>query len=269
MRSSRLLYAALLFLGLLLLMAVSISVVQRFPRDEIRLEERRSPPDRSHLFGTDDLGRDTFTRSMYAARVSLGVATFATLIALALGTLIGMVAGYLGGRTDMFLMAVVDVALAVPVFLVLMVLAAIMGGQFWTLCVVLGLSTWMPVARLVRASTRSIRERQYIEAAIALGLSTPRILWRHVLPNTLTPILVAATLGAAQVILIESALSFLGFGLQPPTPTWGNLLREAQGSMELAPWNALFPGMLIFMTVYALHIVGDVLQDRLDPRWRR
>lgn len=269
MSSPRLLYGALAFLGLLLLVASSIHLVQRFPRDEIRLEERRSPPDRSHWFGTDDLGRDTFTRSMYAARVSLGIATIATLLAVALGTFVGVVAGYVGGRTDAFLMALVDVALAVPVFLVLMVLAAILGGQFWTLCVVLGFSTWMPVARLVRASTRSIRQRQYIEAAIALGLSTPRILMRHVLPNTTTPILVAATLGAAQVILIESALSFLGFGLHPPTPTWGNLLREAQGSLELAPWNALFPGMLIFMTVYALHIIGDFLQDRLDPRWQR
>lgn len=268
MLAPRLLYVALAFLGVIVLAALSISVVERFPRDEIRLEERRSAPDSSHLFGTDDLGRDTFTRSMYAARISLSIAAIATVLALALGTLVGVVAGYVGGRTDTLLMAAVDVALAVPVFLVLMVLAAVLGGQFWTLCLVLGLSTWMPVARLVRASTRSIRQREYIEAAIALGLSTPRILLRHVLPNTLTPVLVAATLGAAQVILIESALSFLGFGLQPPTPTWGNLLREAQGSLEQAPWNALFPGMLIFLTVYALHVIGDVLQDRLDPRRR-
>jgi len=260
---------AIAFLVCLLLAATVISLASRFSRDEIHLEERRQPPGTTHFFGTDDLGRDTFTRSLYAARVSLGVAGLSTFLALVLGTSVGLVAGYRGGRTDALLMAVVDIALAVPLFLLLMVLAAFLGGQFWMLCLVLGLSTWMPIARLVRAATRSIRERDYVEAAQALGLGTSRILWRHILPNTMTPILVAATLGAAQVILMESALSFLGFGLQPPTPTWGNLLREAQGSLEQAPWNAWFPGLLIFFTVYALHVLGDDLQDRLDPRLRR
>lgn len=257
------------FLLLLLAGATVISLAGRFSRDEIHLEARRLPPGGTHFFGTDDLGRDTFTRSLYAARVSLGVAALSTLLAVVLGSTVGLLAGYRGGRTDAVLMALVDIALAVPLFLLLMVLGAILGGHFWMLCLVLGLSTWMPIARLVRASTRSIREREYVEAAQALGLPTVRIVWRHILPNTSTPILVAATLGAAQVILMESALSFLGFGLQPPTPTWGNLLRESQGSLEQAPWNALFPGLLIFLTVYALHILGDSLQEQLDPRLRR
>jgi peptide/nickel transport system permease protein len=257
------------FLVVLLLGAMGISLLGRFPRDEIHLETRRLAPGATHLFGTDDLGRDTFTRSLYAARVSLGIAALATILALALGTTVGLLAGYRGGRVDSILMALVDIALAVPLFLLLMVLAAILGGHFWMLCVVLGLSTWMPIARLVRAATRSIRERDYITAAEALGLTQQRIVWRHILPNTSAPILVAATLGAAQVILMESALSFLGFGLQPPTPTWGNLLRESQGSLELAPWNAVFPGLLLFLTVYALHVLGDHLQEHLDPRLRR
>jgi len=261
--------ASAAFLILLVLGAVFISSLSSHARDEIRLEDRRLPPGTTHLFGTDDLGRDTFTRSLHAARVSLGVAALATCLALVLGTGVGLVAGYRGGRIDALLMALVDVALAVPLFLVLMVLTATLGGRFWTLCLVLGLSTWMPVARLVRAAARSIREQEYVAAARALGLATPRILLRHILPNATTPILVAATLGTAQVILLESALGFLGFGLQPPTPTWGNLLRDAQGSMEVAPWNALFPGALIFLSVYALHILGDLLQDRLDPRTRR
>lgn len=260
---------ASIFLLLLLLAATAISLIGRYERDEIHLAERRLAPSTAHFFGTDDLGRDTFTRSLYAARVSLSVAALATLLAMALGTTVGLLAGYRGGRIDTLLMACVDIALAVPLFLLLMVLAAILGGQFWMMCLVLGLSTWMPVARLVRAATRSIREREYVEAAQALGLPTGRIIWRHILPNTTTPILVAATLGTAQVILMESALSFLGFGLQPPTPTWGNLLRESQGSLEQAPWNALFPGLLIFFTVYALHVLGDHLQERFDPRLRQ
>jgi peptide/nickel transport system permease protein len=259
---------ALVFLGALIVGALVISSVQRYDRDAIRLDQRRLPPQATHLFGTDDLGRDTFTRSLHAARFSLSVAALATLLALVLGTGIGLVAGYRGGRIDTLLMALVDVALAVPLFLVLMVMAARLGGSLWSLCLVLGLSTWMPVARLVRAETLSLRDREYVQAARALGMATPRILLRHVLPNATTPVLVAATLGAAQVILMESALSFLGFGLQPPTPTWGNLLRDAQGSLEQAPWNAFFPGLLLFLTVYALHVLGDMLQDRLDPRNR-
>jgi peptide/nickel transport system permease protein len=259
---------AVLFLAVLVLGAVAISSVQRYDRDAIRLDERRLAPQAAHPFGTDDLGRDTFTRTLHAARFSLAVAALATLLALVIGTIIGLVAGYRGGRIDVLLMSLVDVALAVPLFLVLMVLAAFLGGSLWSLCLVLGLSTWMPVARLVRAETLSLRDREYVQAARALGLATPRILVRHILPNATTPILVAATLGAAQVILMESALSFLGFGLQPPTPTWGNLLREAQGSLDQAPWNAVFPGLMIFLTVYALHVLGDLLQDRLDPRSR-
>lgn len=255
----------------LLAAIVSLTLLVSFSpygRDTTALQEQRLPPSWVHWFGTDDLGRDTLTRTLYAGRISLSIAALSTLTALLLGVGVGAIAGFRGGRTDAFLTSLVDVALAVPVFLLLLFLAAATGGNFWMLSLIIGMSTWMPIARLVRTATLSLRDREFIQAAHVLGMSEARIILHHVLPNVLAPILVSAALASAQAILIESALSFLGFGVQVPTPTWGNMLRASQDYMMTAPWNAIFPGVLIFITVLALHVLGDALHEVLDPQVR-
>jgi peptide/nickel transport system permease protein len=257
---------ALASLGLLVLGAVLAPVLVPWDRDALQLEARNLAPSVAHPFGTDDLGRDLLTRVLQGGRVSLGVAALATLIAVVVGTLLGAWAGYRGGRLDTVVQHAVDVALSVPIFFVLLLLGAWFGARFGTLCAVIGLSTWMPVTRLVRAATVSLRERPFVEAARALGFGTPRILWRHVLPLAVAPILVAAALTSAQAILIEAALGFLGFGLQPPTPSWGTMLQEAQAHVFDAPWAAVFPGLFILVTVLALHFLADALRDALDVR---
>ena len=240
-----------------------------YGRDAVQLEHRNAPPGAQHFFGTDALGRDTLVRVLHGGRVSLGVALLASAVAVSLGALLGALAGYRGGRLDAVVVHGVDVALSVPTFFILLLLGSWWGANFWTLCLVIGFTNWMPVARLVRTATRELRERAFVEAARALGLGAPRILWRHVLPNAMAPILVAAALAGAQAILLESALGYLGFGLQPPTPSWGNMLQEAQAHLYDAPWAAVFPGILIFVTVLALNALADAARDTLDPRLRR
>ncbi|MFQ5600681.1 MAG: ABC transporter permease [Candidatus Krumholzibacteriia bacterium] len=259
---------ALGFLLVIVASAVLAPVLTPYQRDEQNIQQRLARPDARHPFGTDALGRDILTRAMYGGRISLGVAVISTLVALTLGIFVGATAGYVGGRVDGVLTGVVDLALSIPIFFLLLLMGSWWGSSFWMLCLVIGLATWMPVARLVRASTLSLRERDFVEAARALGMSSFRIVVRHILPNTVAPILVAAAIGSAQAILLETALGYLGFGAQPPTPTWGNMLRDVQDQYLQAPWGAVFPGLLIFLTVLALHVLSDALRDRLDPRLR-
>lgn len=257
--------AALLVLALLAAAALLAPWVAPAPRDRIDLEHRNQPPSAAHPFGTDALGRDVLSRLLHGGRVSLAVAVLSTLLAAAIGTALGLYAGYRGGRADAWISHAVDAALAVPIFFVLLVLGSWWGARLGTLCLVIGLASWMPVARLVRGTVLTLRERPYVEAARSLGFGTPRILVLHVLPNALAPIGVAAALAAAQAILVESALGFLGFGLQPPTPSWGNMLQEAQAHFHTAPWLAMFPGAAIFVTVLCLHALADATRDALDP----
>lgn len=239
-----------------------------FPRDLIRLEERSQPPSSRHLFGTDMLGRDVMSRILHGGRVSLAVAVCATAIAIAIGTLLGALAGYLGGRVDTVISALVDTALSLPLFFLVLLLGQRWGANLATLCLVIGFASWMPVARLVRQTARSLRHRTFVEAARGLGFGTGRVLARHVLPAAAAPILVAAALGAAQAVMLESALGFLGFGVQPPTPSWGGMLHEAQSHLYDAPWLAVFPGACIFLVVLALHALAEAGQSALDPRAR-
>jgi peptide/nickel transport system permease protein len=241
-------------------------LVAPYERDAVALDERNESPSWGHPFGTDDLGRDNLTRVLHGGRVSLAVSAVATLVAVGLGTFLGALAGYRGGRLDGAVVHLVDVALSVPTFFVLLILGAWWGARFGTLCLVLGLTNWMVVARLVRGATRALRVRPHVEAARALGFGTARILVRHVLPLAVAPILVAAALCGAQALLLESALGFLGFGLQPPTPTWGNMLLEAQAHVHDAPWSSVFPGVCLLLTVLALHVLADAARDAFDPR---
>jgi len=268
LRSRRAAAIAAVVLAALAAGAVFGPLVVPYGRDTVALEQSNRPPSLRHLFGTDDLGRDLFVRVLHGGRVSLGVAALATLLAVGIGAVLGLVAGYRGGRIDAVVRHAVDAALCIPTFFVLLLLGSWWGASFPALCIVIGLTSWMPVARLVRTSSRTLAVRSHVDAARALGFGTGRILWRHVLPLALAPILVAAALSCAQAILVEAALGYLGFGLQPPTPTWGGMLQEAQAHLYDAPWAAIFPGACIFVAVLAFNTLADALRDALDPRSR-
>lgn len=229
------------------------------------------PPSFAHPFGTDFLSRDLFSRVLYGARVSLAVAFFAVTISVTLGGLLGMVAGLAGRWIDGMLMRLVDVGLAVPrVFLLLVVLALWGNVGLATLVVVLGLTSWFDTSRLVRAEVLSLRNRDFMTAARAMGTPGLRLLARHVLPNVAAPIIVTATLGMGQIILVEAGLSFLGIGVPRPTPSWGAMIADGQreGLLTAAPWIAGFPGAAIVLTVIAFSLLGDALRDVIDPRSR-
>jgi peptide/nickel transport system permease protein len=221
---------------------------------------------RVHALGTDHLGRDILSRIVYGSRIALVVGLAAVLISGVLGMVIGLVAGYFGGRVDDFLMRLADVQLAFPFILLAIAVIGVLGPSLRNIIVVIGVSSWVVYARVVRGEVLSIREREYVQAAVALGSRHGRVLRQHVLPNTFTPWLVVATLDMARVIVTESALSFLGLGVQPPTPTWGGMLADGRVYLSTAWWLATFPGLAILITVLGINLFGDGLRDTLDPR---
>lgn len=228
-----------------------------------------SPPSWQHWLGTDELGRDVFSRILYGSRVSLKVGFVAVGIAVSIGTVVGLVSGYYSGIVDATLMRFVDIMLCFPAFFLILAIITFLEPSIWYIMMVIGLTGWMGVARLVRAETLSIREMDYILAARCIGCSNTRIIFRHILPNAISPVLVSATLGIAGAILTESALSFLGIGVQPPTPSWGNILTSGKDYIEFAWWLSLFPGLAILITVLAYNLLGEGIRDALDPRVKR
>ena len=234
--------------------------------NEQHLMARLQSPSPQHVLGTDDLGRDVFARMLYGGRVSLRVGLLAAAIAVTLGTLVGLLAGYFGGVTDAVLMRAVDIVLCFPtIFLILMVIA-FLEPSLWNVMAVIGFTSWPGLARLVRGETLSLRERDFILAARGLGLSSSRILFVHLLPNLLAPILVSATLSVGGAILTESALSFLGLGVQPPMASWGNILTSGKDYLHVAWWLSVFPGVAILVAVLALNLLGEGLRNVFDPR---
>ncbi|MBC5800688.1 MAG: ABC transporter permease [Candidatus Eremiobacteraeota bacterium] len=228
-----------------------------------------------HVLGTDENGRDLLSRLMFGAQISLTVAFSAVLMELTIGTIVGAIAGYYGGWTDYALMRLTDVFLSIPLLPLLLVLTAIVAASsnkaalgFGVIVVIIGGTSWPAVARLVRASFLSLREKEFCEAARALGNRDGRIIFRHLLPNAVAPLIVQGTLEIANVIILESTLSFLGFGIQPPTASWGNMLANAESNMAIAPWVAIFPGLCILVTVLAINYLGDGLRDALDPNMK-
>jgi peptide/nickel transport system permease protein len=254
----------LVFAGLCL--AALAAPLSPYDPNRTDLTNRFAAPSLMHPMGTDDLGRDEATRALAGGRVSLAVGVMAMLVSILVGTLVGAFAGYFGGWLDSVLMRMTELVLAFPPLLVLILLAALVGTSFWTIVVVVGLLRWMSVARLVRVTYLQLKEREFITAARAMGASNSLVMWRHILPNAISPLIVVATLHVAGAILTESTLSFLGLGIQLPTPTWGNMLRSAQGTMISAPWLAFFPGLFIFLTILSINYIGDGLRDALDPR---
>ncbi len=228
-----------------------------------------------HILGTDENGRDLLSRLMYGGQISLTVAFFAVLMELTIGTVIGALAGYYGGWIDYALMRITDVFLSIPLLPLLLVLTAIVAASsnkaslgFGVIVVIIGGLSWPACARLVRASFLSLREKEFCEAARALGNRDGRIIFRHLLPNAVAPIIVQGTLEVAGVIILESTLSFLGFGIQPPTASWGNMLANAESNMAIAPWVAIFPGLCILVTVLSINYLGDGMRDALDPNMK-
>ena len=221
---------------------------------------------REHPLGTDHLGRDILSRILYGGRISLGVGLSAVTLSCLVGVTLGLLAGFHGGRTDAFIMRVVDVFLAIPYILLAMGVVFALGASLLNVILVMALTRWVQFARIVRADVLSIREREFVSGARARGNRSTRLLLRHVLPNALTPIIVVATLELAFMIIYESALSFLGLGVQPPTPTWGWMLSDGRNYVATAWWLATFPGLAIMLTVLAVNLLGDWLRDTLDPR---
>jgi len=228
-----------------------------------------------HLLGTDENGRDLLSRLIYGAQISLTVALFAVVMEISIGTVLGAIAGYYGGWIDFVIMRVTDVVLSIPLLPLLLVLTAIVSAtsqkaslSFILIVVLIGGLSWPAVARLVRASFLTLREREFTEAAKALGNRDGRIIFRHLLPNAIAPIIVQATLEVANVIILESTLSFLGYGIQPPTASWGSMLANSQSNMSIAPWVAVFPGICIVIVTLSINYLGDGLRDALDPKMK-
>lgn len=238
------------------------------PYDPLRIDVRAvlSPPSAGHPFGTDELGRDVLSRMIWGSRISLKVGFLAVGISLLIGTAIGAAAGFYGGRVDPVLMRFVDIMLAFPTFFLILAVIAILEPNIFNIMVIIGLTGWMDVARLVRAEFLSLRERDFVVAARALGAGSLRLMFGHMLPNALAPVFVAATFGVAGAILTESGLSFLGLGVQPPEPSWGNILTAGKDNIEVAWWLSLFPGLAILVTVLSYNLIGEGLRDALDPR---
>lgn len=264
---TRKVWFSFIFLGALGLAALLIPLLPYDPNAiNSVLIGSPQPPSFSHLFGTDDLGRDILLRCIYGARISLMVGFVAVSISIFIGIIVGLVSGFIGGKVDMMIMRSIDVLMALPtLFLILMVQVSLEPSIF-NVMVVIGITSWMGMARIVRAEVLSYKERTFVTACKARGLSTKRILFKHILPHTLNPVIVGAMLGMGGAILVESVLSFLGLGVQPPHASWGNMLENSLSFLRDAPWMALIPGILITLTVLSLNFLGDGLWLLLDPK---
>ncbi|MEA3486528.1 MAG: oligopeptide ABC transporter permease [Thermodesulfobacteriota bacterium] len=251
---------------LLFVVSLLASWISPYDPNEINLHEVLSHPSFAHLFGTDQLGRDVLSRMLWGAGISLKVGFVATGVAICIGVVLGAIAGYYGKWVDTVIMRFVDIMLCFPAFFLILAVIAILEPSIWNIMIVIGLTSWMGITRLVRADFISLKERDFVQAARAIGASDLRIIFRHILPNAMASVLVAATLGVAGAILTESALSFLGIGVQPPTPSWGNILTAGKNNIDIAWWLSLYPGLAILITVLGYNLLGEGIRDSLDPR---
>ncbi len=266
LKKNKLAVFGLLVLSVLIVIALLAPWIAPYGYEQQNLELGATPPSFAHWFGTDLFGRDMLTRVLYGGRVSLAVGLIATFVALVIGVTWGTIAGYLGGRTDAVMMRIVDALYALPFIIFIILLMVVFGRSVLLLFVAIGAVEWLTMARIVRAQVLSIRNQEFVEAARAMGLSTPHILAKHVVPNSLGPIIVYATLTVPQVMLLEAFLSFLGLGIQPPQSSWGLLISHGANVMEDSPWLLIFPGLALSLTLFALNFLGDGLRDALDPR---
>ncbi len=265
-RRNRLAMVGLTFIVFLALVAIFAPLIAPYSITERTSGSARQAPSLDHLFGTDAIGRDVFSRVVFGARVSLKIGILATIISLTIGLLLGSVSGYFGGLADTLIMRLTDVFLAIPYIVLAVAIATVLGRSENAIIIILGLTGWLGIARIVRSSFLSLKRLEYVEAAMALGFSRARIMFRHILPNALQPIIIFGTIAVGAVILSEAALSFVGVGPQEPTPAWGLMVSAGRSSLTNAPHMLFFPGAAIFLTVLSFVFVGDGLRDALDPK---
>ena len=261
-------FVSVLVFIVMVVMCFLAPVISPYEFDGIDLKNRKSPPTAEHFFGTDSLGRDLYTRILFGGRISITIGIFAALIGTSLGTLVGAVAGFYGGQTDNLLMRFTDVCYSIPSLPLLIVLSSYTQSAIPSMVMIIGFLSWMATARVVRGSVLSVKKNEYVEAAVCIGSNDFRLIVKHILPNIVGPIIVGTTLGVGNAIIVESSLSFLGLGVQPPTPTWGNMLQESQATMASEPWLTIFPGVAILVIVLCVNFIGDGLHDALDPTLR-
>ena len=265
LKKNKLAIFGLIILSMLVIMAIFAPIFAPFDPSAI-LEDHIAAPSMKHLFGTDDLGRDILSRLLYGGRVSLSVAVIAVAVSLTIGILLGCISGYYGGILDEVIMRFTDIMLSFPTIFLILAIQSVLTPNIINVMIVIGATSWMGIARLVRGEFLALKEREFVEAARAIGCSDLRIIFRHILPNSLPPVIVAGTLGMAGAILTESALSFLGLGVQPPMASWGNMLMDSQSYLLDAPWMAVIPGLVIVLTVLSLYFVGEGLREGLNPK---
>jgi len=263
---NRLAVAGGIIVTLLFFVAVFAPLISPYNPDDIDRKNILVSPDFHHPLGTDDLGRDVLSRMIWGGRISLAVGFVAVGIATLIGIFFGAIAGYYGGWAERIIMRFIDIMLTIPTFFLILAVIAFIEPSIWNIMIVIGLTSWMGVARLVRAEFLSIKEREYVLAAKALGAGDFRIIFRHIMINSMAPVLVSAVLGIAGAVLVESALSFLGIGVQPPIPSWGNILTLGKDNIEIAWWLSVFPGLAILITVLGYNLLGEGIRDSIDPR---
>ncbi len=260
---------ALIFILAILVFAILAPFLTRYDPTSTDSRSVLTAPSREHIFGTDRLGRDIFSRIVYGARVSLAIGFIAVGIASLIGVLIGAIAGYYGGSIDYMLMRFVDIMLCFPAIFLILAVISLLEPSITNIMVIIGATGWMGIARLVRAQVLTLKERDFVAAAKVMGAKDSRIILKHLIPNAIGPVLVSATLGVGGAILMESALSFLGIGVQPPTPSWGNILMEGRSTLGVAWWLTVFPGLFILFTVLSYNILGEALRDKFEPRLKK
>ena len=266
LRANRLATISLYFFIFISSLTILGPEIVTFSYQEQDLNNTFAPPDADSLFGTDNLGRDLFARVLHGGRISLAVGFLATAVSLVIGVAYGMTSGYLGGKIDALMMRLVDILYSLPFTIFVILLMVLFGRNFILLFIAIGAVEWLTVARITRGQTLGLKKAEFIEAARALGYSHSRILFRHILPNLLGPVIVYATLTVPAVMLLEAVLSFLGLGVQAPMSSWGSLIKEGSEKMEIAPWLIFFPGLFFSLTLLALNFLGDGLRDALDPK---
>ncbi len=259
-------FASFVFIIVIIIFAIFAPFIAMYDPTAIDDQSLLTPPSKYHIFGTDTLGRDIFSRIVYGSRISLSIGFIAVGIAVLIGIFFGSIAGYYDGRIDSVIMRFVDIMLCFPTFFLILAVVAILEPSIFNIMVVIGATSWMGVARLVRAEVLSLKERDYVAASRVMGASDGWIILKHLIPNAIGPVLVSTTLGIGGAILVESALSFLGIGVQPPTPSWGNILMDGKSTLGVAWWLTVFPGIFILLTVLAYNLLGEGLRDILEPR---
>lgn len=257
------LFTGILIIGFFTLIAMLAPIISPYDPAQIDVNNLLMSPSGVHLLGTDSLGRDLFSRMIYGARISLGIGLIAVGIATIIGLILGAVAGFYGRMIETLIMRFVDIMLCFPTLFLILAVVAILEPSIFNIMIIIGLTSWMGIARLVRAEILSLKEREFIQAARAIGASNSRIIIRHLIPNAIGPVLVSATLGIAGAILLESGLSFLGLGVQPPTPSWGNILIEAKSTLGVAWWITVFPGLAILITILGFNLIAEGLKKKL------